>query len=330
MKKRVSIVVLLLVIFFLSGCFYSGIDNVNNGSTSVIEETNYKVTFVVDGIEKGYKIVSNMQIFGPMEAPKKENYIFAGWFTEDGKEFLFDKPINESIYLYAKYTPNYSALINKISTEIIKSNVEIRVKNYNTFLGFETESITSSGSGIIIADAHGYYYILTNSHVVYKREGYSHIQYTVQDYIGNTYSASILNNSIDPNYDLATLVFKKGSTMLSAIQIAKKNPLIGEEIIALGQPKGQNNTITFGKVLNYRKVNFSEPIASSTVNFPVAVHNAPIDCGSSGGAILNVGLNLVGINFAGSSSNNDFISAVAIPIEKVWEYLYKYVRTDGK
>ena len=319
MRRKVSLMLLIFVLTMLSGCGFIERVFTNDNET-------YRITFVVDGMETEYYEVTAIEKLKPVEAPIKENYTFEGWFTKDGIKYDFSLPVRNSFYLYAKFTPDYGTLINTISQSTIKANVEIQAKSYNTILG--RDSSTSFGSGIIIDEQDGYYYVLTNSHVVYPQSGYKYIKYTIEDYIGNSYTATVYNSSINPNYDLATLRFKKTIANLNTIELAKVNPVIGEEVIAIGQPKGQNNAITFGQISAFRKIDLAEPSESSTVAFPVIAHNAPTDGGSSGGALLSISLKLVGVSFAGSKTdNNEFKFSYAIPIEKVWEYLTIYVYT---
>lgn len=51
-------------------------------------------------------------------------------------------------------------------------------------------------------------------------------------------------------------------------------------------------------------------------------HDAPTAPGSSGGAILNASLKLVGLNFAGATTNSgSFLYGLAIPAQRIHEYL---------
>ena len=60
----------------------------------------------------------------------------------------------------------------------------------------------------------------------------------------------------------------------------------------------------------------------SNVKFEVYRHDAPINSGSSGGAILDYNYNIIGINYASSTdANGKFLNAFAVPIEKVKEFL---------
>ena len=57
----------------------------------------------------------------------------------------------------------------------------------------------------------------------------------------------------------------------------------------------------------------------------MTVHTAPLDHGSSGGALINYELKLVGINYAmGNSEGADMEFGLAIPLDKVIAFLEKF------
>ena len=136
----------------------------------------------------------------PIQEPYKENHKFLGWYTSSNQPYDFSKPLKSSIDLYAKFEMDYAKIINLLSTEYISTNVEIHVKHWNTrFLGLgEKDVIHGVGSGVIFADDHDNYYVLTNNHVVYEH-GRSKHEYKIQDYKGNTYSAKLYTNSEQTN-----------------------------------------------------------------------------------------------------------------------------------
>lgn len=272
------------------------------------------------------KTVKKGQTVSKPSNPTRENYVFSMWCTDStlNNEYDFSKPIQSDLILYAKYIVDYATLTNKITTEIMKCNVTVYSKSYNTFLGFTTSSSTSSGSGIIFYESSsGYYYLLTNNHVTVKDKEYDKVSYSVEDYKGNTYTAYLKKELA--SYDLAVLYFKK-STSLGVISRATTNPIVGTEVVSVGQPKGQSNAITYGKVLSFPTApTLSCAAYESYVKFNVLKHDAETASGSSGGAILDVNLKLVGIHYAGSRSSDKFIAGYAIPIEKINEFLNNYI-----
>ncbi len=289
------------------------------------------VTFVYNnGTENSSKIVENGQSVAQPLHPKKENYIFAGWYRDKDftQSYDFDTPVTTNLTLYAKFDLDIIKLTNTLTTDTMKGIVKVYNKNYNTFLGVETSSYTLYGSGVCFLKNNGYFYVLTNCHVAQKQKGYDKQKLTIEDYQGNVYEASLYRNAnidkkaIDATYELAVLCFKPASnSKIKTISLAKENPKVNDFVIALGSPEGQQNAITYGKINAYRKITLKDtPTYLSNVTFDVIDHDASVLGGSSGGPLLNENLKIIGINYA---SNGD-THHCAIPLEKVVEFLNKY------
>ena len=167
-----------------------------------------------------------------------------------------------------------------------------------------------------------YYYCLTNNHVVYNSLRYS--KYTVEDCYGNEYNGTLIKNL--NTYDLALLRFPKIPDIdIKVIKLAEDNLSIYEGIISMGTPHSLTNTVTYGNILSisYTFTPPADSIELSNVTFKVYTHTAPIYNGSSGGALLDTNMNLVGINFASSvnADTNKFNFAYTVPLANVKEFL---------
>ena len=293
----------------------------------------YKVTFVYNNGKSDSSISVNAgETVSTPSDPSKANYLFVGWYTDSSfvEKYDFSKPVQRNLTLYAKYQIDAATLTNRINTDAIKGFVTIENKCYNTVLGVESESQTSQGSGFCFHVQNGYYYVLTNCHVAYKNTSYKNQKYTIEDYQGNTYTGylytrdSVTGSAIDASYDLACLYFKPSSTNVKALTMASRNanPSLYEDVIAIGSPKGQSNSVTYGSIIQYRTATISStPKAKSDVKFEVIQHTAYTNKGSSGGPLLNASLSVVGVNYAGSEDGS---YGLAIPIQKVWDFLESY------
>lgn len=326
MKKIFTLFLLFLMLFGISSCFSTNESDGGLGSGStIVEVSSFRVYFVIDGKARSYKEVNNMQIFTPPSIPKKTNYTVVGWINEQGILHDFTKPLKQETTLYAKYDIDYKTLVNLVSTTMMSSHVQIEVTIYNMggFLGLTKKNVSSkSGSGIIFHDQHDNYYVITNAHVT-SNESRKHIDIKVKDYKGRSYTAYKHENAEQDGFDLSVIYFKKPKEMLQVVDIAHKNPLLNQAVISLGQPQGQNNTITFGIIKKYEIITLSSGVS---LPFEVINHSAPTDSGSSGGAILDLELNLVGVHFAGSKDyEGNFKSGYAIPAETIQHYLKNYV-----
>ncbi|MBU1094603.1 MAG: serine protease [Firmicutes bacterium] len=211
---------------------------------------------------------------------------------------------------------NYLSTIdffNHVSSEIIKSVVHVEKEIYGVG--------SSTGSGVIIKLEGNDYYILTNNHVIYNASTTVNATYTVTDYLGNEYSAYLIDHSED--YDLAILRFTKRTFVLPVIDFADYNPRLGINLSILGYPSYQLNAITMGNVIDYAPID----VASSSydvinVLFDVLISDAPVKSGSSGSVVINEQFQLVGLVYAGnfldSSETSEY--TFCIPVEKIYEF----------
>ena len=222
---------------------------------------------------------------------------------------------------------DYSSQINEISINKMSANVKIlnsrRAYSQN---GIRTDEIMGSGA-IVAKDKDNFYYFITNYHVV-DFEGFNSQTLKVVDHMGNS---TTLDSSWvlfkDKTKDLALLKFYS-SRDLSVLKIAKSYAETGDTVFALGAPNGQLNSVTIGVLIS----KISAPIVDGSTRLetddkkPLEVynHDAPIFGGSSGGMLLNIDLNLMAINYAGTTADDGkFVSGYAIPSPTIIEFLEK-------
>lgn len=264
-------------------------------------------------------------------------FAFCGCFNDDfiGKDinemslielnFYNEELINYNQYLNGKYhqlvdISDYKTkeeiidLINYVNDEVVKSNVMITNESKSFF---HTTSV-SSGSGTIIKEDSNYYYVLTNNHVIYALG--NRTSYYVYDYLNNEYSATLLFN--DPNYDMALLKFEK-KINLRVSTLASEDVKEKDNIIVIGQPKGQRNAITFGEVLYYDTVVCNDcQIDESNIDYECVYYNARTTNGNSGGMLINYNYELVGVVTYGMTNNHgEYVYGAGSPISKVKEFL---------
>ncbi len=141
------------------------------------------------------------------------------------------------------------------------------------------------GSGFIF-DKKGL--LLTNSHVVY---GAQSITVTLDD--GSTTKAELVG--ADPIFDLAVLRIPKPATgSLPVIRLGDSDSInVGDDVIAIGNPLGLDQTLTRGVVSALNRV-----LPESPLLLPRAMiqTDTPINPGNSGGPLLNRCGEAVGIN----------------------------------
>ena len=144
---------------------------------------------------------------------------------------------------------------------------------------------TSLGSGVIIDGQKGL--ILTNSHVIQKA---GTIKVVLQD--EREFEARIVG--ADPDSDLAVLKIDS-KNRLPAIKMGTSDDLmIGETVIAIGNPFGFSHTVTTGVIsaIN-RSIRAEDKVYHDFIQI-----DASINPGNSGGPLLNINGDLIGINTA--------------------------------
>lgn len=170
----------------------------------------------------------------------------------------------------------------------------------------------SLGSGVIIDGKRGY--ILTNAHVVEKT---SHITVSLND--KREFVAQLVG--ADPESDLAVLQIKSKDHLPSVKMGNSDDIMIGETIIAIGNPFGFSNTVSTGVVSAVnRSVNAGNRVFRNFIQI-----DAPINPGNSGGPLLNIVGDLIGINTAIYASAQGI--GFAIPVNrarKIVSNLIKY------
>lgn len=147
------------------------------------------------------------------------------------------------------------------------------------------EKLTSLGSGVIIDGKRGF--ILTNAHVVVKG---AKITVVLKD--GRQLDAEIVG--IDPESDLAVLKIPAESPLPAIAMGNSADLMIGETVIAIGNPFGFSNTVTVGVV---SAINRSFQIRNRVYRDLIQT-DASINPGNSGGPLLNIDGQLIGINTA--------------------------------
>ncbi|MFC9704273.1 S1C family serine protease [Streptomyces sp. NPDC056943] len=204
----------------------------------------------------------------------------------------------------------------------------------------------STGSGVIITSDGE---IITNNHVI---SGASTV--TVQLSDGKSYEADVVGT--DPDKDLA-LIKLKGASGLKAASLGDSSKVkVGEEVVAIGSPEGLTGTVTSGIVsaldrdvtvakdddssgqgqgqqqydprqgwpFEFGGQQFNGDTGTSKTTYKALQTDASLNPGNSGGALINMNGEIIGINsamYSPSSSNGSTAGSVglgfAIPIDTV-------------
>ncbi|MFF7448180.1 MULTISPECIES: trypsin-like peptidase domain-containing protein [unclassified Streptomyces] len=201
---------------------------------------------------------------------------------------------------------------------------------------------SSTGSGVIIT---GDGEIITNNHVI---SGATSIKVSTSD--GKEYTAKVVGT--DSAKDLALIKLENASGLTPATLGNSDGVQVGDQVVAIGSPEGLTGTVTSGIVsalnrdvtvstdeggqqqqqggngqwpFEFGGQQFNGDTGSSTTTYKALQTDASLNPGNSGGALIDMNGNIIGINSAmysaaADSSSSDAGSVglgFAIPINTV-------------
>lgn len=182
-----------------------------------------------------------------------------------------------------------------------------------------------SGSGVLI-DESGI--IVTNHHVI---QGAREVRVNTSD--GESHAARVVGS--DPSTDLAVLAIDAGRPLPAMTMGNSDHVQVGEWVLAVGNPLNLTSTVTAGIIsAKGRNIRLLEADASRDV-FPVESFlqtDAAVNPGNSGGALVNLEGQLIGINTAIASQTGSYAGySFAIPsaiVTKVVKDLREFGRVQ--
>lgn len=321
MKRIISfLLILALCVTFLASC------------SLLPEAIGFRqVNFYVDGeLYETSNVMVGQSVANPKN-PEKENFVFVGWRTEGSPAYMYDfsSIVMTDLNLHAHFALDTVEVGNMIASQTLKSTVQVINLATNTIGDKISGSSLAQGSGVVIKISGGCCYVLTNAHVIKEIEGYSNHQISVRDPWGYVYEAEVYVNqstgrkAVSQDYDLAVIRFiyaPQSDQKMTKITFGD-DPEIGDYVVALGNPKGLINSVTYGMAVTYQQINAPDDDPIKKVTFDVLYHNAPTNHGSSGGALVDVYGNLVGLHFAGVEGGP---YSCAIPVSQVRNFLNLY------
>lgn len=217
---------------------------------------------------------------------------------------LFYFPLTTVAVDSNRETPVVKA-VRKASPSVVNISSEYTVKSHgNPFSDFNLDPFfdsffkdffdhgyrprskrTSLGSGVIIDGKRGI--IITNSHVIANT---GIIKVVLKD--EREFTAQIIG--ADPASDLAVLRIETKQPLPSLKMGSLDDLMIGETVIAIGNPFGFSNTVTTGVISAVnRSIRTKERVYQDFIQI-----DASINPGNSGGPLLNINGDLIGINTA--------------------------------
>ncbi len=191
--------------------------------------------------------------------------------------------------------PTLAPVLKKITPAVIS----VAIKGH-TVEGGKKRDIRAAGSGVVFDANQGL--IITNNHVIAHAD---EITVTLSD--GRNVPATRVGG--DPDTDIA--VVRIAPDHLTAITFGDSDQLeVGDFVLAIGNPLQLGQTVTSGIVSGLRRNNVGIEQFEDFIQTDAAIYP-----GNSGGALVNLNGDLIGINtaFVGSSNTNPGVG-FAIPI----------------
>ncbi|MFE6893370.1 S1C family serine protease [Streptomyces sp. NPDC057694] len=188
---------------------------------------------------------------------------------------------------------------------------------------------SSTGSGVILTSDGE---ILTNNHVI---SGATSVKVQTSD--GKSYTAEVVGT--DAKKDLALIKLKNASGLKAATLGNSDNVGVGDDVVAIGSPEGLTGTVTSGIVsaldrdvtvstdegqqeqqqqqgggsgqwpFEFGGQEFNGDTGSSTTTYKALQTDASLNPGNSGGALIDMNGNIIGINSAMYSASSDSSSS---------------------
>jgi S1-C subfamily serine protease len=202
------------------------------------------------------------------------------------------------------------AVVNVSAEELVRMRVPSRGDSMEELLFGDLFSrpryregyqVTSLGSGVIVSPDG---YVLTNNHVIERG-----VRFRVQLADGRELLAKVVGT--DPSSDLAVLKLETRERMPFVPPGRSDDLLIGETVIAIGNPFGLAHTVTTGVVSAVHR-NFK---SRDRTLFDFIQTDASINPGNSGGPLLDIEGRLIGVNTAILGERSAGIG-FAIPIDR--------------
>jgi serine protease Do len=179
----------------------------------------------------------------------------------------------------------------------------------------QRRSARGVGSGFIVSSKG---YILTNEHVV---EGSSRIIVGLQS--GETYRAKVIG--IDEETDVAVLKIDAPRELPTVTLGDSESAQVGDWVLAIGSPFGLDQTVTAGIISKKER---ESPYFSNFQRFLQT--DAAINRGNSGGPLVNMRGEVIGINSQIATSTGDYNGiGFALPATEA-SFVYQQIVSNGK
>ena len=224
-----------------------------------------------------------------------------------------------------KFIPNNSVVVNRSESNVtiteadsISTSID-KVYDAVFLIEAKTRGGKSTGSGFAYKKDEKTGYIITNAHVIANSTSV-----TITNSKGETYDAKILGS--DEYADIAILsTDAKNISLIASIGDSSKIKL-GDTIFTVGSPLGSEyfGTVTKGIIAGKNRL-----VGSGSVMLEAIQIDAPINEGNSGGPLLNINGEVIGVNSMKIASDKIEGMGFSIPINTVMSYVERLEKGEA-
>lgn len=239
--------------------------------------------------------------------------------SNDIPQYSLNALSNQSNFSSTSSLPNLTfaasksidAVVHVKNTSIVKESDRWSLQ---FFYGDDSKKKVGTGSGVIISPDG---YIITNYHVI---ENSTEVIVTTND--NKEYEAEIIG--IDEIYDIAILKIDSDLNLDYVFFGDSDSTLVGEWVLAVGNPYNLNSTVTAG-IISSKSRDLNE---YDQKNQSFIQTDAAVNFGNSGGALVNIKGELIGINTLIQSMTGGYVGySFAVPsntVRKIFEDILEY------
>ena len=249
---------------------------------------------------------------------KIESKLTSGFFDKDYPKISIPANFNSNKILKSSL-PDLTFAANKSIDAVVHVKNTSIVKDSDSwalqfFYGDDSRKKVGTGSGVIISPDG---YIITNYHVI---ENSTEVIVTTND--NREYEAEIIG--FDEVNDIAVLKIDTDSNLDYIFFGDSDSTLIGEWVLAVGNPYNLNSTVTAG-IISSKSRDLNE---FDQKNQSFIQTDAAVNFGNSGGALVNIQGELIGINTLIQSMTGGYVGySFAVPsntVRKIFEDILEY------
>lgn len=214
-----------------------------------------------------------------------------------------------------------AAVAKDVGESVVSIDTTATTKGQDFFGFSQNYQSQGAGTGVIVGED----IIVTNKHVV--PAGTTSVKVTLSD--GTSLDATV--QARDPRNDIAFIKItdKKGKTLKIAKLADSSQIQVGDKVVAIGNALGEfQNTVTSGIIAGYgRNISAGGDGTGSEDLTNLIQTDAAINRGNSGGPLVNLSGEVLGINTAITGSDNGQSLGFSIPINDIKNQIESVLRS---